>query len=182
MNQKKVAVLILLVIVVVVAITVVVVVMVTRDFSEEYRNVCDKLPNRDLPLCDPSLSFDSRVKDLVGRLTLHEKVGLLVHQSAGASQNVKLDYYNWWHEALHGVAWNYEYVGTFFRPPTEYSTVFPQIISLATSFDRDLFFRMANATGNEARQVNTDDIMPTWYIIIQYTSITGHFTTPVIQD
>lgn len=140
----------LLAVVIVIAI-VLAVVLTRKSSSADNRIICEKTKNADLPFCNSSLSIGARVSDLVGRLTLQEKIFLLEHQSAGASQNVQLDYYNWWNEALHGVAWNYEYVGTFFRPPTEYSTVFPQIISLSASFDRDLFFRMSNATGNEVR-------------------------------
>lgn len=149
MNRKKLAAFVTLAIVIIIAI--VLAVVLTRKSNEESKIICEKRKNSELPFCDSSLTIDSRVNDLVSRLTLQEKLGLLNHQSAGASQNVELEYYNWWNEALHGVAWNYEYVGTFFRPPTEYSTVFPQIISLSASFDRRLIFRMANATGNEAR-------------------------------
>lgn len=151
MNRKKLIIILVLVAAVVIAVVVTLAVVLTRKSSEETRIICDKPKNSDLPFCDSSLPFDSRVRDLVSRLTLQEKIGLLVNQAAGASQNVKLDPYNWWNEALHGVADNTAVIGTVFRPPTEYSTVFPQIISLSGSFDRDLFFRMANATGNEAR-------------------------------
>lgn len=151
MNRKKLAIIVGLVATIVIAVVVAVVVVVTRKSTQEHKPICDRSKNNDLPFCDSSLTIDSRVRDLVSRFTLQEKIGLLVNKAAGASENVELDSYNWWNEALHGVAWNYEYVGTFFRPPTEYSTVFPQIISLSTSFDRDLFFRMANSTGNEAR-------------------------------
>ncbi|XP_037040153.1 beta-xylosidase/alpha-L-arabinofuranosidase 2-like [Bradysia coprophila] len=150
MNRKKLTILLVLLAAVVV-VAIVLAVVLTRKSSAESLIICEKSKNRDLLFCDPSLPIDSRVLDLVGHLTLQEKIFLLEHQSGGASQNVQLDYYNWWNEALHGVAWNYEYVGTFFRPPTEYSTVFPQIISLSASFDKELFFRMANATGNEVR-------------------------------
>lgn len=150
MNRKKLTILGVLVVVVVV-VAIVLAVVLTRKSSKETAIICEKSKNRDLQFCDYTLPIDVRVQDLVGRLTLEEKIGLLVHQSAGASLNVELDYYNWWNEALHGVGLIEGYVGTSFRPPTEYSTVFPQIISLSTSFDRDLFFRMANATGNEAR-------------------------------
>ena len=81
-------------------------------------------------------------------LTLGEKIGLLNHVTRGASQTVDLDEYNWWSEALHGVA---DSPGVHFRPPTEHSTVFPQIINLAASFRKELFFQVGNATGNEAR-------------------------------
>lgn len=153
MNRKKklTIIVVTLIAAVIVVTAIVLAVVLTRKSIEEPVITCDKQKNLNLLFCDSSLSIDKRVQDLVSRLTLQEKIGLLVHQSAGAAQNVELDYYNWWNEALHGVAWNYEYVGTFFRPPTEYSTVFPQIISFAASFDRDLFFRMANATGNEVR-------------------------------
>lgn len=150
MNRKKLAIIAFVVVAIVIAI-VVAVVVVTRKSSEEYSIICDRPRNSDLPFCDSSLPIDLRVQDLVSRLTLQEKIGLLVNEAAGASQNVELDHYNWWNEALHGVADNLAVIGTLFRPPTEYSTVFPQIISLSTSFDRDLFFQMADATGNEAR-------------------------------
>lgn len=152
MNRKKLFVIVgIIVAVVVLAVVVTVVVLVTRkDTPYSTAFSCDKQQNSDLPFCDSSLSFNKRVEDLVKRLTLDEKIGLLEDRANGAAKNIELDSYNWWNEALHGVAWNRN-GGTFFRPPTEYSTVFPQIISLSTSFDRDLFFRISNATGNEAR-------------------------------
>lgn len=153
MNRKKLTIFVVLAIAVAVVVAIVLAVVLTRKSNKEIKIICEKPRNSNLPFCASSLSIDNRVADLVSRLTLQEKIGLLVHQSAGASQNVELDYYNWWNEALHGVGLIEGYVGTSFSPPTEYSTVFPQIISLSASFDRDLFFRMANATGNEARYV-----------------------------
>lgn len=151
MNRKKLIVLVSLAVAVVVAIIVtVLVVLVTHNTNSENGAICERSKNSGLPFCDASLPINVRVQNLISHLTLEEKIGLVVDQATGASENVILDLYYWWNEALHGVAWNRN-GGTFFRPPTEYSTVFPQIISLATSFDRKLFFRMANATGNEAR-------------------------------
>jgi xylan 1,4-beta-xylosidase len=118
------------------------------SFAQERTWDCDKPRNAQLPFCDSSLSIEARVADLIGRLTLDEKIGAMHHTLNGALQNVDLEEYNWWNEALHGVAYS---PGTRFRPPTEYSTAFPQIISFASSFNKDLFFRVANATGNEAR-------------------------------
>lgn len=150
MQRKKLAVIVFVVVVVVIAVTTTAV-LLTRT-KETTEVACDRKRNANLPFCNPSLSIDERVQDLVSRLTQEEKIGLLVNRAAGATKNVYLSEYNWWNEALHGVANDiYPNLGTYFRPPTEYSTVFPQIISLSTSFDRDLFFRIANATGNEAR-------------------------------
>lgn len=150
MNRKKLTVLVSLAVVVVLAIVVTVLVVLLNRRSSENKAICERSQNSALPFCNSNLPIDTRVQDLIKHLTLDEKIGLVVDQATGASKNVNLDLYYWWNEALHGVAWNRN-AGTFFRPPTEFSTVFPQIISLSTSFDRDLFYRMANATGNEAR-------------------------------
>ncbi|KAG4069586.1 hypothetical protein HA402_005124 [Bradysia odoriphaga] len=150
MNRKKSIILVSISVVVVVAIVVTVLVVVLNRANSENKAICERSRNSGLPFCESSLPIDARVQDLISHLTLDEKIGLIVDQATGASKNIELDLYYWWNEALHGVAWNRN-AGTFFRPPTEYSTVFPQVISLATSFDRSLFFRMANATGNEAR-------------------------------
>ncbi|KAF3786848.1 Beta-xylosidase/alpha-L-arabinofuranosidase 2 [Nymphaea thermarum] len=72
--------------------------------------------------CDASLGMDERVKDLVGRLTLDEKVGFLVNKAAAVSR-LGIPAYEWWSEALHGVS----YVG----PGTHFSS---QLVPGATSF------------------------------------------------
>lgn len=77
----------------------------------------------------------------------------MVHDAQGASQNVDLDDYYWWNEGLKGIGGgpqSPEY-GARFRSPTEYATMFPQPINLASSFNKDLFLAVGNATGNEAR-------------------------------
>ncbi|XP_035701811.1 beta-xylosidase/alpha-L-arabinofuranosidase 1-like [Folsomia candida] len=116
--------------------------------AQQFTSQCDKPRNANLPFCDSSLPTEARVSDLIFRLTLAEKIGLLVHETEGATQNVDLDSYNWWNEGLKGVA---DAPGAHFRPPTEYSTVFPQPINLASSFSKELFFQVGNITGNEAR-------------------------------
>ncbi|XP_037028719.1 beta-D-xylosidase 3-like [Bradysia coprophila] len=158
MNRTKLLVLIAGIAAVIIAVVVVLSVLLTRQGSEngeninDYVNTCELPKNEQLPFCDSNLAINARVDDLVGRLTIKEKIDLLINRAVGASENVDLPYYNWWNEALHGVANDiYPNLGTHFRPPTEHSTVFPQIISLSSSFDRELFFRMANVTGNEAR-------------------------------
>ena len=70
---------------------------------------------------DPSVPAVERAKDLVSRMTLEEKASQLVNQ-ARAIPRLKVPAYDWWSEALHGVAVN----GT---------TEFPEPIGLAATFD-----------------------------------------------
>ena len=70
------------------------------------------------------MPIEQRVDDLVGRMTLEEKASQLVNQSR-AIPRLNVPAYDWWSEALHGVAF-----GT--------ATVFPEPIGLAASFDPPL--------------------------------------------
>src|ERR1700753_1133641 len=73
---------------------------------------------------DAAQTTDARVKDLVSRLTLEEKVSLLGYQSK-AVPRLGIPAYNWWNEALHGVARAGE------------ATVFSQAIGMAATFYYD---------------------------------------------
>lgn len=90
------------------------------------------------PFNNPDLSFEQRAEDLVARLTLEEKVSLIVYNSP-AIDRLGIPAYNWWNEALHGVARN------------GIATVFPQAIGLAATWDRDLMFKVASVISDEAR-------------------------------
>ncbi len=87
---------------------------------------------------DPSLSIDERIDNLVKQLTLDEKVKQLMY-NAPAIERLGIPEYNWWNEALHGVARNGR------------ATVFPQAIGLAATFDDELIYRVASAISDEAR-------------------------------
>ena len=89
------------------------------------------------PYLDPSLPLEQRVDDLVSRMTLEEKVSQVVHKAA-AIPRLKVPEYNWWTEALHGVA-----AGT--------ATVFPEPIGLGATFDAPLVHEMATVISTEAR-------------------------------
>jgi len=92
----------------------------------------------DFPFRNPSLSIEERVNDLVSRMTLQEKVSQLVH-TAQAIPRLGVPAYNWWNEALHGVA------------RAGYATVFPQSITIANSWDEQLIYNVASAISDEAR-------------------------------
>ena len=87
---------------------------------------------------DPSQPFERRARDLVGRMTLPEKVSQMVH-GAAAIERLGIPEYNWWNECLHGVG------------RAGIATVFPQAIGMAATWDVDLIHRMAVATSDEAR-------------------------------
>src|SRR5205809_5580352 len=84
------------------------------------------------------LPFEARVRDLVGRMTLEEKVSQM-QDVAPAIPRLGIPEYNWWNEALHGVA----------RSGT--ATVFPQAIGVAATWDDSLVLRMATVISDEAR-------------------------------
>ncbi|MEM1215585.1 MAG: glycoside hydrolase family 3 N-terminal domain-containing protein, partial [Bacteroidota bacterium] len=92
----------------------------------------------DFPFQDPTLSTAQRVDDLVGRLTLEEKVYQLFNE-APSIERLGIPQYNWWNECLHGVA------------RAGHATVFPQAIGLAASFDEELMLAIGTATSDEAR-------------------------------
>jgi beta-glucosidase len=92
----------------------------------------------DLPYMNTNLSVDERVSDLVSRMTLEEKISQMVHDSP-AIERLGIPEYNWWSEALHGVARN------------GIATVFPQSIGLAATWDTDLIYRIATVISDEAR-------------------------------
>ena len=80
---------------------------------------------------DPSKPIDVRVDDLIRQMTLEEKAEQLVNQ-ARAIPRLQVPAYDWWSEALHGVA----NAGT--------ATVFPEPIGLAATFDDPLIHEMAD--------------------------------------
>jgi len=85
-----------------------------------------------------SLAFEARAADLVSRMTLEEKANQM-KDVAPAIERLGVPAYNWWNEALHGVA------------RSGLATVFPQAIGFAATWDDSLVFRMATVISDEAR-------------------------------
>jgi beta-glucosidase len=96
-----------------------------------------------LPYLNTALSLEERVNDLVGRMTLEEKISQMINQ-APAIERLGIPEYNWWSEGLHGVA------------RAGLATVFPQAIGLGASWDRDLMLRVSTAISDEARAKHHD--------------------------
>jgi beta-glucosidase len=87
---------------------------------------------------NPSLPRIDRVRDLISRLTLEEKVGLMNHPAHGIPR-LNIPAYNYWSEALHGVA------------RSGRATVFPQAIAMAATWDKELIHQVAAAISDEGR-------------------------------
>lgn len=93
------------------------------------------------PFQDTSKSFEERVDDLVSRLTLEEKVSQMLN-AAPAIPRLQIPAYDWWNETLHGVA----------RTPFK-TTVYPQAIAMAATFDKNSLFKMADYSALEGRAI-----------------------------
>jgi beta-glucosidase-like glycosyl hydrolase len=117
------------------------------DSGSRYRGCEPGSPGIGLPFCDSSLPVDSRVSDLISRLSFDEKVSMLATPSGG-SPGLGVSPIQWWQESLHGVANN---VGVAFDAPTSSSTSFPQPILSSCSFNRSLWLATGNAISDEVR-------------------------------
>jgi beta-glucosidase len=82
--------------------------------------------------------YKKRAKELVSRMTLEEKVFQMLHK-APAIERLGVKSYNWWNEALHGVA------------RAGIATMFPQAIGMAAAFDEDMMEEVGDAIATEGR-------------------------------
>ena len=98
---------------------------------------CSSVSAQQFPYQDPTKPVAERVADLVSRMTLQEKAYQMMNSAPGI-ERLGLLPFEWWNEALHGVA------------RTGRATVFPQNIGLAATFDEDLIKRIGEAISDEA--------------------------------
>ena len=91
-----------------------------------------------LPYQNPQLTAEQRADDLLGRLTLDEKVKLMMDTSP-AIPRLGIPQFQWWNEALHGVGRN------------GFATVFPITMAMAASWDDALLHQVFTAVSDEAR-------------------------------
>ena len=87
---------------------------------------------------NPALPLEQRVNDLIGRMTLEEKVAEM-RDHAAPIPRLGVPKYDWWNEGLHGVAF------------AGYATNFPQVIGMAATWDTGLVHRMGETVSTEAR-------------------------------
>ena len=91
-----------------------------------------------LPYQDVTLSAGQRADDLLSRLTLDEKVSLMMNNSP-AIERLGVPQFQWWNEALHGIGRN------------GVATVFPITMAMAASWDDVLLHKVFTAVSDEAR-------------------------------
>ncbi|KAK5174027.1 uncharacterized protein LTR77_001107 [Saxophila tyrrhenica] len=110
---------------------------------------CDNGPLADNTVCDTSASPADRAAALVAAMPLNDKFQNLVDRSNG-SRSLGLGKYEWWSEALHGVAGS---PGVNFSDSGEYSyaTSFPMPITFSSAFDDQLVLDIATTISTEAR-------------------------------
>ena len=124
---------------------------------------CNSTP-KEISYTDKTLPAELRAQDLLSKLTLEEKAALVQFNSP-AVERLGIKPYNWWSEALHGVARN----GS--------ATVFPQPIGMAASFDAAKIEDVFTAVSDEARVKNRQAIEAGR--VFQYQGLT--FWTPNIN-
>jgi len=90
------------------------------------------------PYMNPALPLEKRVDDLIGRMTLEEKVSQM-RDHAAPIPRLSVPKYDWWNEGLHGVAF------------AGYATNFPQVIGMAATWDTELVHMMGETVSTEAR-------------------------------
>ncbi|HEU4555839.1 MAG TPA: glycoside hydrolase family 3 N-terminal domain-containing protein, partial [Chitinophaga sp.] len=119
---------------------------------------------QDTPYLNTALPLETRVQDLVSRLTLEEKIMQLNYNSP-AIPRLHIPAYNWWSEALHGVG------------RSGPATVFPQAIGLAATFNDSLARQVATVISDEARAMYNAAIQKDHHL--KYGGLT--FWTPNIN-
>ena len=114
-------------------------------------------PYAKMPWCDPTLPVDKRVKDMIDRMTIAEKIDAL-DTAEKPIASLGLVPYNWWSEATHGIS----HVSN--GPKTPYETNFAFPITTAMAFNRSLWKATGAQIGREARAfMNQGDAWSTYW-------------------
>ena len=132
--------------------------LINRCFTLLFFLVCTLVQAQEqkntYPFNDQNLPVETRVNDLVSRMTLEEKIGQM-QNTAPAINRLGIPAYNWWNECLHGVARN------------GIATVFPQAIAMAATWNPDLILQEADVISTEARAKYAEAISKNQHAIYQ---------------
>lgn len=105
--------------------------------------ICNDALAQRYPFQVSYLPAEERARDLCHRLTLDEKISLMMDRSP-AIERLGVPEFQWWNEALHGVGRN------------GFATVFPITVGMAASFNDSLVYEVFNAVSDEARAKNNE--------------------------
>ena len=123
------------------------------SFLGAWSNPCDSSPLKGTTTCDTTKSFEERANDLVYK----QEAGLkdyevvyagLTGNGAKSVSELNIGGYQWWSEALHGVAYS---PGVNYNGPIKATTMFPQVMTTASSFNATLFNEIGTVISTEAR-------------------------------
>ena len=114
-------------------------------------------PYQKMKWCDATLPIDERVQDMIGRMSLAEKIDAL-NSVEKSIDSLGLVPYNWWSEATHGIS----HVSNGEKTPYESNFAFP--ITTGMAFNRTLWKKTGAQIGREARAfMNTGDAWSTYW-------------------
>ena len=108
---------------------------------------CRSGPLANFPICNQSIPSRERAADLVSRMNLTEKIAHMLTSTEGIPR-LGLPKYEWWNEALHGLAFS---PGVVFTGDLNAATSFPMPINLGATFNLNLVHRVASVISTEAR-------------------------------
>ncbi|KAG9563465.1 glycoside hydrolase, partial [Aureobasidium melanogenum] len=121
------------------------------DGDVKRQPLCHTSPLCEHTVCDTSLPIADRIASLLSEMTLDEKIANTVNAADGVGR-LGLPGYDWWNEALHGLA---NAPGVVFNSPNgsafSYATSFPMAITTGSAFDDPLIGQIAGVIGRETR-------------------------------
>ncbi|UJR08239.1 hypothetical protein I4U23_012512 [Adineta vaga] len=111
---------------------------------------CQSGPLSKFPICNQSFTSRQRAADLISRMTTIEKISQMI-TTAESIPRLGLPKYEWWSEALHGLAYS---PGVFFGGDLSAASSFPMPINLGATFNMHLVYQIASIISTEARAFN----------------------------
>ena len=121
--------------------------------GHEHEYGCAHPPQSRMAFCNPKLSREERIADLLGRLHLNEKLNFLSTGNNNISR-LGLGSYSWWTEMLHGVFGGFSGATGFPNDQPAKPTIFPNGVGQAASFDPSLVEAISTVISTEARALN----------------------------